>query len=147
MQRFIAYLIGVISAYLSAVVFLSQFNIASITQMGFEVGMGDRFQTVLHDLLGMTSLYLPLIAVAFLIAFLFTRFVLERFLNSSVLLYSLAGFVALLVLHLALNSVFGIHAIAPTRSTLGLLSQALAGGLGGFVFYRWLHRGGESALA
>ena len=73
--------------------------------------------------------------MALLIALLFTRLLLTRFIQSSTMLYALAGFVALLVLHLALYMAFDISAIAATRSVVGLLSQGVAGALGGALFF------------
>ena len=40
----------------------------------------------------------------------------------------------MLALHVTMNAVFGLTAIAVARSAGGLLTQALAGAVGGFVY-------------
>jgi len=51
------------------------------------------------------------------------------------LLYVLAGATGLLVIHLILKLVLGISGIAPTRTLVGLIAQAIAGGVGGYLFH------------
>lgn len=135
-QRVIAFLAATASAYLVAVVLVSQFNIAEVQNMGFTVSLAQRGEAVLHDLLGMTAAYLPLIAAGFLLAFLFTGLVLMRFIAAPAILYPLAGFVAVIAIHSLLHMVFGVSGIAPTRTFVGLLSQGVAGALGGYVYWR-----------
>lgn len=136
-QRILAFLASVASAYVVAVVLVSQFNIARVQGMGFEVGLGQRLSTVLHDLVGMTASYLPLIVIAFLIAFSFTGLALMRFIQTPKILYPIAGFVAIIAIHSILQMVFGISGVAPTRTTVGLLAQGLAGAIGGYVYWRF----------
>ena len=136
MNRLNGYLISVVGTYVVAVILVSQFNIARVVDLGHSVGLSDRFSTTLHDLLGMATSYLPLTAIALLLAFLFTGLLLLRMINASLMLYALAGFVGMLAMHLILNAVFNIHAVAPTRSLPGLLSQAVAGAIGGILYFR-----------
>ncbi|MBT8115284.1 MAG: hypothetical protein KJP04_07880, partial [Arenicella sp.] len=117
-------------------VLISQFNIARITDMGFPVGASERWQNALHDLGGMFDLYLPLVAIALLIAFLVTAFGVIRLVNKPSLLYPLAGFTALIAMHLILYAVFGMSPVAPTRTLAGLLAQGLAGAVGGYVYLK-----------
>jgi len=49
--------------------------------------------------------------------------------------YVLAGAVGLFALHLIMKMVLGISGIAPTRTVIGLIAQALAGGVGGYLFH------------
>lgn len=135
-RKFCAYLFGVVSTYLLAVIFVSQLNISRVTEMGYSVGFLERVQTLLQDWVGMLSVYLPLIAVALLIAWLFTGLLLTRWLPRTLFLYVLAGFVALMALHPIMQAVFTITAVAPTRTLAGLLTQGLAGAFGGYCFYR-----------
>lgn len=135
-QRILAFLAAVVSAYVVAVVLVSQFNIDRVQGMGFEVALGQRLSTVMHDLIGMTASYLPLIAIGFLIAFSFTGLALMRFIRSPKILYPIAGFVAIVAIHSALQMVFGISGVAPTRTTMGLFTQGLAGAFGGYVYWR-----------
>lgn len=135
-KRIVAYIAAVLTTYIFGVVLVSQFNIANIQDMGFVVSLSERLSAVTHDLVGMLGLYLPLIAIAFLIAFLFTNFALLRFIKQPVLLYVLAGFVGIVAIHSILHALLGLSGIAPTRTTTGLLAQGLAGGVGGYVYIR-----------
>lgn len=127
---------AVFITYVVAVFFVSQFNANNIAALGVDVSFTDRANAVIHDLVGMLDLYLPIIAVGFLVAFLFTRFVLLRFVKAPAILYPLAGFVALATVHLTLKAVFGMTPVAPTATLIGLLVQCLAGAVGGFVFFK-----------
>ena len=131
-----AYLCAVLSTYSMAAVLLSQFNLARISELGYTIALGQRWNTSVQDLISMLAGYLPLISLVLLIAFVFTSLLLLRFINRSAVVFILAGFVAILTIHLMINSIFGITAFAPTRSLFGLLAQGCAGGLGGYVFYR-----------
>jgi hypothetical protein len=135
-RKTLAYLVGVLITYLVGTILVSQFNLARIVELGYAVGLVERLQTTLHDWLGMLSSYLPLIAIAMLIAWLFTGLLLTRFVSRSAWLYALAGLVGVVALHQIMAMVFGITGIAATRSSFGLLAQGLAGALGGWVFYR-----------
>ena len=136
-QKIIAYGLSVIAAYLAAVVLVSQFNIARVVAMGFEVSFVQRIGAIGHDLVGMLGLYLPMIAISFLIAFAFTGLALLRFIDKPNLLYPLAGFTAIVAIHLILEMVIGLVGIAPTRTVLGLVCQGLAGALGGYCYARY----------
>lgn len=136
MRKLGAYFGSVLFAYIVAAVLVSQFNIARITALGEQVSVAERLQTAQHDLLGMLSSYLPLIAIALLLAFLFTGLVIRRFVDGSAALYALAGFCGLLVVHVSMNGLLGLHAVAPTRTLVGLLCQAGAGALGGWLYFK-----------
>lgn len=136
-QKVVGYLLAVASTYLIGVLLVTQFNISQVTQLGPAVSLTSRAQTVLHDWLGMLEIYLPLIAIAMFTALLVTGLVLNRFLPRSAWLYALAGLVAMVALHQIMNLVFEISAVAPTRTSLGLLAQGLAGAIGGYTFERF----------
>ena len=133
-RKFIAYLLAVVATYLCGVVLISQFNISNVVDMGFPVPTGQRRSAAVHDILGMLGTYLPLISIAFLIAFLFTSLLLLRFIDSPTLLFMSAGFVGIVTLHLVMGAVFGITGVAPTRTLLGLIVQGGAGAVGGYVY-------------
>ena len=138
-KKIIAILIAGLATYVAAVVLLSQLNISQVTSLGFAVSLSQRFAAVLHDLQGMLTIYLPLILVALLIAFLFTSLLLLRFVYKPAFLFPLAGFVAIVSIHVILNIVFGVAGIAPTRTMVGLISQGLAGAMGGYIYFKMAH--------
>lgn len=135
-KSIVAYLLAVLATYVVAVILVSQFNIHRVIEMGYAITFAQRLEAGLHDLLGMVNIYLPVIALGMLIGLAFTGLLLLRFIRSPLVLYPLAGFAALIAIHLILQSVLGLTGIAPTRTLLGLLSQGFAGALGGYVFYR-----------
>jgi hypothetical protein len=134
MRVVLAFIAAVIVSYIVAVLFYTQLNLGNLVEMGIAVGAGDRFSAALHDLGGMTGLYLPIIAVALLIAFLVTRLILHWVPQLHMLGYVLAGFAAIFAVDFALGMAFGTHPIPVTRTTVGLISQCVAGALGGYVF-------------
>ena len=135
LTKILAYMFGVLTTYLIAVPLVSLFNIASIVDLGYPVSFADRIGNVAHDIAGMVSLYLPIIAVALLIGWLFTGLLLTRFVGRSAVIYALAGFTALVAVHMIMYALLGMSGIAPTRTLAGLMAQGVAGGVGGWVFY------------
>lgn len=131
----VAFVLAVSITYICAVFFVSQLNISSIVTLGYEVGLAERLLTLLQDIAGMASAYLPLITVALAIAFIFTSTLLLRFIRGSGFLFALAGFVAIISIHLFLQLAFGLVAVAPTRTVFGLFSQGVSGALGGWVYF------------
>ncbi len=129
-------IVATLVTYVVATVFVSQFNLNTLANLGIEIGLAQRFDSAIADLVGMLSAYLPLIFVALMLGFGFTHFVLGRFITLTLIWYVAAGFVSILVLHFALFMVLDVSPIAPTRSTFGLLSQALAGAIGGLVLFK-----------
>lgn len=132
-----AFLLALLTTYVIGAVTISQFNIARIVDMGFPVDTNERFATAWHDLTHMYDLYLPLVAIALLIAFLVNGLGILKLFNMPRVLYPLAGFAGLLTLHLTLEAVLGMTPVAPARDFWGLMTQGIAGGVGGWVFYRF----------
>ena len=131
-----AYAGAVTGAFLLGSILATQFILGNVADMGMDVSLGVRLQATLHDIGGLASTYLPLIAVTFLIALLIATGLLKVFPSRPGLLYLLAGGLALVSLHLTMKAVLGLTGVAATRTAAGLLSQGLAGVLGGYIFYR-----------
>ena len=138
-QKVMVWLSAVIVTYVIAVIWVSQLNILRITEMGYTIHVEQRFEAIGHDLMGMLSIYLPVIALALLIAFVVNSVLVLRIMNYPALLFPLAGFVALISSHVILAVLFGVAGIAPTRTLAGLCSQGLAGAVGGYVYYYLLY--------
>lgn len=139
-----AYFPAVLLAYVLGSVVATQFILSRVASMGVAVSPVDRFSASVHDLLGLASSYLVLIAVAFVLALPVAAGLSRLLPRHRALLYALAGFVGLVALHLIMKAVLGVSGIAATRSLAGLLSQGAAGALGGFCFHV-LSRGGRKA--
>ena len=65
-----AYCGAVLAAYVAGSIFATQFILANVSAMGMDVTTGVRLQATFHDLAGLSGTYLPMIAVALLIALL-----------------------------------------------------------------------------
>ena len=133
-KKLAIYLAAVATAYLLATVTASLHVASKLADMGVSPDPGARVSMIAHDLAGMAGSFLPLIAAALLVAFLVTALLYRLLGRARVLLYVLAGAVALLTLHLALHAALGLTPIAIARESSGLLLQALAGAAGGLVY-------------
>ena len=126
---------AVIAAYVLGAIFISQGNIASIIALDFDVSVAQRFEAALHDVTHMTNIYLPVIAVSYFVSMPVARFIIKYVPQQRAILYALAGAVGLVAIHLIMKMVLGLTGIAATRTVVGLLAQAIAGGLGGYLFH------------
>lgn len=145
-RKFGIYLAAVLTAYLLAAVSASLHVASRLTAMGAAPTAAERISMVLHDLAGMAGTFLPLIAFALLAAFLVTALLYRLLRRGQIPLYVLAGAVALLALHLALNAAFGLTPVAAARTPGGLALQALAGAAGGWVYILLNRRPGSRLL-
>ena len=130
-----SFLVAVIAAYILGAIFISQGNIASIVAMDFDITLAQRFEAAIHDVTHMTDIYLPIIAISFLIAMPVATLIIKYVPNLRTIGYVLAGAAGLLAIHLITKMVLGFSGIAPTRTIVGLLAQAIAGGVGGYLFH------------
>lgn len=126
----------VISVYVLATLAATQSVINRLAGMGIPTSLAERLSMSAQDLLGMAGLYLPLIAVALLLAWPIAGWLGRHSPGKRTLLFVLAGATSMLCIHLALNWSFDITLVAVARTPLGLLSQALAGAAGGWLFTR-----------
>ncbi|MBI1239773.1 MAG: hypothetical protein GC199_10590 [Alphaproteobacteria bacterium] len=130
-----AFIIAVIVAGVAGTVASSVSVLAQLDAMGAPVPTGQAIQMVLGDIVGMAPLYLPIIAGGFLIAFLAGALLDWLVPGFRVLVFSVAGGVAVLVAITTMIFVFdGIIPIAGARSDVGFLAQGFAGLLGGCAF-------------
>ena len=123
-------------SYLLGAIFVSQGNIAAVLALGFDVSFAQRLDAAVHDMLNMTDIYLPLVAISLVLGLPVAYAIVRKRPHLSLIGYTLAGFVALLAIHLIIKAVVGLSGVAPTRTLMGLLSQGIAGGVGGYLFYR-----------
>ena len=129
-----AYVLAVLAGYVAGSIACTQSVMARLAEMGVSVPLGDRLVTTGQDILGMASSYLPIIAIGYLIAFPVAALVLRVRPAWRNVGYPLAGGAALLVIHVALELVLGITAIAAVRTVGGLALQVACGALGGYIF-------------
>lgn len=136
MRLVFAFAAALFAAYLFGTLTYSQLILANLVEMGMPVDAGVRVETFWHDFTSMYDLYLPLIAVALLLGFLIAALILRWVPQIRVLGYVAAGFCAIWVMDTLLGAVLtgGTHPLVVTRTTVGLLSQCLAGGIAGWCF-------------
>lgn len=101
----------------------------------------DRLSWVAHDLGGMIQPYAALTAIALLIAFLAAG-VLARFTGRRVIVFGLAGAVALFTLFTVLRMVLGTVGIFGARGAIGLAAQMAVGVIASVLFARLTERNG-----
>ena len=102
--------------------------------MGIAIDLAMRVQTLQHDLVGMLELFLPIVFVALLLAFLIGALIIRRVPHLRTIGYVLAGTMGIYAVIVSLGLMTGTNPIAVTRSAAGLLSQVAAGAVGGLVF-------------
>lgn len=133
-KAFFAYLLAVVATTVLGSVAATQFILAELRTMQVAVPFSVRIETTVHDIVGMSPTFAPIVAgallVAFLVAALLTRFVPlpdRRW-------YLVGGFVGIIAALLLVKAMLGGTPIAGARGTLGLVSQGIAGLFGGWVF-------------
>ena len=128
-----AFIVSVLAASVAASIFSTQFVLAGLQGLGVAVSLNTRLEMTFNDLAILQTLGI-VIAVCFLIGFL-TAALCKRFIGGNrIFWYVLAGGSSLLAALLIMSAVLQLIPIAGARTTFGLLSQALAGALGGYIF-------------
>jgi hypothetical protein len=99
------------------------------------IPFADRIAWATHDLFGMFVPYCAVTSIALFIAFLIAG-VLTRFTGFRVLVFGLAGALALFVLFTIMKSVLGTVGIFGARGPAGLAAQMAVGAVAGMIFAR-----------
>lgn len=134
LRRSGAFVAAAVLTYIVASALVTQHTLARVVEMGLPVPVDVRLSSTLHDVLGMSSSYLPLITIGLLVAFGIAALITRMAPGRRTALFILAGAAALITVNLALQLAFGIAPVASTRTTGGLLAQGGAGALGGLLF-------------
>ena len=113
----------------------TQVILAKLEDMGLPVMFRDRLRATAHDLLGLATTYLPLMAVALLLALPVASRLGRLKPRLRVYCFGLAGFFAVIALHVIAKAVLGVNGLASVRELHGLLLQGLAGWFGGYLFF------------
>lgn len=126
----LAFLAGILTAYLIGVSLNAQFVIAA---HGVPVSLGDRLNMTAFDISSMV-LYLVIIAVGFFIAFLIASLLKRVLPGLASVAYPIAGAAAIGVALGLMYMKFQTVPVSGARGMFGFLAQMLAGGFGGWVF-------------
>lgn len=138
--RLVAWLLAALLAFAIGSIAATQFVLARLPAMGVEVTLSQRLAATGHDLLGMTTSYLPLVLVALLIAFVVAALLARWLPQARNWLFVLAGAAGIVGIHFGLRLAFDITPVAAARTLTGLAVQGLAGASGGWLFVRLLAR-------
>ena len=127
----------IISLFFVCVMVVLQDTITSLLWLsnnGFDITYKVFFQSITHNIVGSSLLYVILfitLLLAFIISALFRLFIQVN----GYISYSIAGFVSLYVMIQVTLIVFDkLYVIPSVRNTLGLFIFCLIGMLGGFIF-------------
>lgn len=133
----IGFILAVAATAILATAFSTQFVLAGLSRFGTEIDMGMRLEMTLQDIAGMGPVYGILIALGFLIAFGVAALTLRLLPAWRAGVYMAAGAGALCAILLgAEQAFFGNQIISGARDTAGIIAQAVAGGVGGWLFAR-----------
>jgi hypothetical protein len=99
------------------------------------IPFADRISWAAHDVVGMLLPYSTVTSIALFIGFLIAG-ALARFTGFRMLIFSLAGALALFVLFTILKSVLGTVGIFGARGPVGLAAQMAVGAVAGALFAR-----------
>lgn len=134
-RSFGAFLLALLTAYVVGAAAATHAVMSALVQMGMEVSFADRLNATLHDQVGMFGTYAPLLAAALIVG-LPVAVLISRFLPAWRRVgYVLAGFVAVIAMHLIMRQVLDLTPVAAARELGGLLLQGFAGALAGYVFW------------
>jgi hypothetical protein len=130
-------LVGLIAATLTTSIigsiFSSQSVISSLQSLNVAVPLTTRLSMTVDDLAILPTLA-PITAICFIVGFIVASLCIRFIGGNRTAWHVLAGAVALTTTLFILKAVLLITAIAGTRTILGLLSFALAGAIGGWVY-------------
>lgn len=129
----------VVTAVIGSVV-QTQLNIARIVELGAEVGIGQRLETTLQDLLGFAPLWAIIVAAGLLVALLTAGGLSRLWPSWSLPLHLLAGLTAPLVALLLMEAMMPVTVVAAARTWTGLVLMSLPGVIGGWLYLVVLQR-------
>ena len=131
-----AYLAAVAAAAVLGCAASTQFTLNGLGGFGIDVPLADRLSATVHDIIGMGPLYALIAAVAFLPAFVLATVLLRWVPGPRPFWFAVAGGAAIVTAILVIRYFVGGTIIGGARMPLGLLGQALACGVAGWLFAR-----------
>ena len=131
----IGWIVGAVTTTAVGVALQTQNVIARLTDIGANIGVGQRLSMTLYDLAYLGSLYLVFVALGTLVAYLAGLMVYRVAGFGRPIVFAVAGAVAILAMLMFMKQAFfGIHLIAGARDGVGIGMQMAAGAIGGLVF-------------
>ncbi|AWL11201.1 hypothetical protein HMF8227_00705 [Saliniradius amylolyticus] len=134
MGKLVRFIIAALVCFTLASIAHTQFVLAEMASVDVTIQWSERLQMTFKDWLGLLPTYGIIIGLGLLLAFLVAGGIEKATRPMPAAFYGLAGFVALLAIHAAMQPIMGITLIAGARTLAGLLTQAVAGFVGGWLF-------------
>lgn len=125
--------VSVMVTYSLASLAHTQQVLSGLLDLGVTIPVADRITMIVHDWLGL-YLYLAVITIGLLIAFIVMAVLKRYWPLSAVLLFAIGGTLAMFVILESMRELSSLTPIAGARTTFGLILQCLAGAAGGTVF-------------
>jgi len=142
-------LITTIVTFVIASALHTQFVLSGLISVGAEIPLSVRIETIFVDFVGLLPTYGAIIFVGMLIAMTVAVLLAKKIRTkpleqatdqpqnsqkSALWVYTLAGAVAMFTLLAAMHPILNVSIIAGARGFSGLLTQSIAGAIGGTVF-------------
>ena len=140
-------LVATIVTFLIASALHTQSVLSGLISVGAEIPLSLRIKTVFVDFAGLLPTYGVIVFVGMLIAMSVALLIANKLLSarhanihqspyqsSQLWLFSLAGAAAVFTLLSAMHPILDVSIIAGARGLSGLLTQSIAGAIGGLVF-------------
>lgn len=116
----------------------TQAVLSGLLNIGAEIPISLRIQTIFVDLIGLFPTYGLVILLGMLIAMAVASLLISKLPSTPqtarTLVYATAGALAMLCILLAMYPILNVTMIAGARGWSGLLSQCIAGAIGGIIF-------------
>jgi hypothetical protein len=127
------FVMAVIATSLLGSIFSTQFVLAGLQGLGVEIPISDRFSMTLADF-GILPAMGILYSICLLAGFLVAGLCAMKIGGSRTTWFVAAGASAVICELLILSALMDLMILAGARTTMGLVAQGVAGGVGGWVF-------------
>jgi hypothetical protein len=131
-----AFLLAVAAATVIGCISATQFVIAALSDIGISIPLSDRLSTTAHDVFGMGQLLYLVYGVALLVGFIVASLCKRWLPGSRQTWFTIGGAVATVTVLLIMDTIMGGMPVAGARGVSGLLGQAFAGAVAGYVYVR-----------
>ena len=133
MQKIGALIAAALATAMLGSIFSTQSVISSLNSLNVDVSMGDRLFMTINDFYILIALG-PITLICFAISFIVAGFCHRLLGGNRTAWHIVAGATSLIATLFIIKAVVLVTLIAGTRTLLGLLSFAVAGAIGGWVY-------------
>ena len=125
----------------------SQLVLADIQSFGLDVGIKDRLEVTVKDIIGIGPILLLILGLSFLVAFIIARYS-HRFLGGNKTVWIItAGMSSLPVTLYLIKYFMGVTILASARTTTGMILIACCCALGGWMYSFLITKSGDKTNA